>query len=96
MDLELLMRAQSEVEPFLEGPREGEETETSEKGGGAGETKRAHAAVVAADPREGDETETSQRDGGSQRQTVISSEDPRDGDDTVPIRESPLSPPVRV
>lgn len=123
MGFELLMRAQSEVEPVLEGPREGEETETSEKGGGVGETKRAQAThfamgpregeetekvqedpsssvirtdLTALDPREGEETETSQRDGGSQRQPRVVAGDPRDGDDTVPIRESPLGPPVRV
>jgi hypothetical protein len=56
------MRAQSEVEPVLEDPREGEETETSEKGGEAGETKRAQATHLAMGPREGEETEKVQED----------------------------------
>jgi hypothetical protein len=39
-------------------PREGEETEVTERGGeGGGETKRALGATLALGPREGEETE---------------------------------------
>jgi hypothetical protein len=123
MSSELLTRTQSELEPVLDDPRDGDETEVVEKGEEGGETKRTQATISvidprdgdptentpqgpvpsisrndpeAFDPREGDETETSQRDGGPQRQIPVSAEDPRDGDDTVPIRESPLTPPVRI
>lgn len=117
------MRAESDAEPALEDPREGEETETTEKGGGAGEVKRTLMTLRGLDPREGedtekiqetptssafgvdpseldpregDETETSERGGGSKGRIVAAQGDPRDGDETVPIRESPLGPPVRV
>ena len=77
------MRAQSEVEPVLEGPREGEETETSEKGGEVGETKRAQATYFAMGPREGEETEKVQEDpSSSASRTDLTALDPREGDET--------------
>lgn len=83
MGFELLMRAQSEVEPVLEDPREGEETETSEKGDEAGETKREQATHLTMDPREGEETEKVQEDPSS---LVIRADltalGPREGDET--------------
>jgi hypothetical protein len=83
MGFELLMRAQSEVEPVLEDPREGEETETSEKGGEAGETKRAQATHFAMGPREGEETEKVQEDPSSLViRTDLTALDPREGDET--------------
>lgn len=83
MGFELFMRAQSEVEPVLEGPREGEETETSEKGGGVGETKRAQATHFAMGPREGEETEKVQEDPSSLMiRTDLTALDPREGDET--------------
>lgn len=107
---------QSELEFLLSDPRPGDETETVEKGGGGGETKRisaAHFALdprdgdetegtpagpVGGDPREGDETETTERGAGegSKRQIAVRLEDPRPGDETVPLEESPVSPPVQV
>lgn len=83
MGFELLMRAQSEVEPVLEGPREGEETETSEKGGGPVETKRAQAAHFSMGPREGEDTEKVQEDPSSSvTRTDLTALDPREGDET--------------
>jgi len=89
-------RALSALKLLLSGPREGDETEVLEKGGGGGETKRVATPsdAMAFGPREGDETETTERGGGSKRQ--ISALGPRDGDETTPIRESPSEPPVRV
>jgi hypothetical protein len=52
--------------------------------------------LLLSDPREGDETETTERGGGSKRRVSVFQEGPRDGDETTPIRESPLSPTVRV
>lgn len=97
MSGEFDIRAQSVLELLLSGPREGDETEVLEKGGGGGETKRISTPsdAVASGPREGDETETTERGGGSNRQ-IVSAQGPRDGDETTPIRESPLGPPVRV
>ena len=89
------MRAQSDTEPLLADPRDGDETEVTEKGGEGGATKRALMALFAFDPREGDETETSER-GGSTGRIFAAQGDPRPGDETTPIRESPLGPPVRV
>jgi len=96
MSGEFDFRAQYELELVLSDPREGDETEVIEKGGGGGTVKRAPAALFAVDPREGDETETSERGGGSKRHISTTQEGPRDGDETTPIRESPLGPPVRV
>jgi hypothetical protein len=97
---EFVMRAQSEAEPFeplLSGPREGDETEGSEKGGEGRETKRAHVTFFAVDPREGDETDEAERGGGSRQQMIFTAQEgPRPGDGTTPIRESPMGPPVRV
>jgi hypothetical protein len=61
MSRELLMRAQSDVEPVLDDPRDGDETEVVEKGGGGGETKRALVALCALGPREGDDTKKFRR-----------------------------------
>lgn len=112
---------QSELEFLLLDPRPGDETETVEKGGGGGETKRLLSAALfdpdprdgdetektpagpvggarAGDPREGDETETTERGAGegSKRRIAVRLEGPRDGDETVPLEESPVSPPVQV
>jgi hypothetical protein len=44
--------------PLSFDPREGEETEVTERGGGGGgETKRALSATLALDPRDGEDTE---------------------------------------
>lgn len=96
MSGEFDFRAQSEWELLLSGPRDGDETEVVEKGGGNGETKRTASMLIDLGPREGDETETTERGGGAKRQISASQADPRDGDETTPIRESPLGPPVRV
>lgn len=48
----------------LLGPREGEETETGERGGGAGETKRLVGTVMLSGPRDGEETEEVQEGDG--------------------------------
>jgi hypothetical protein len=82
MSFELLMRPESEVEPVLAGPRDGDDTETSEKGGGGGETKRAHATQFARGPREGEETEKVQEDPSSAIRSDVTALDPRDGDET--------------
>lgn len=63
---------------WLSGPREGDETEVIEKGGGSGESKRASAALFAWGPREGDGTEGV--DESPPREAVAL--DPRDGDET--------------
>lgn len=84
--------ALSGLELWLSGPREGDETEVIEKGGGSGESKRASAALFALGPRKGDGTEGVEESPSS----GVVALDPREGDETAPIRESPLGPPVRV
>jgi hypothetical protein len=83
MGFELLTRAQSEVEPFLGDPREGDETEVIEKGDEGGETKRARSTLFASGPRDGEETEKVQEDPSSAaiRSDLIAL-DPRDGEET--------------
>jgi hypothetical protein len=83
MGFELLIRAQSEVEPLLDDPREGDETEVVEKGDEGGETKRVQAMLVLADPRDGDETEKTPAGPPSSLSRIDPrSSDPREGDDT--------------
>lgn len=77
------MRAESDAEPTLDDPREGEETETTEKGGGGGETKRTLTKFRGFDPREGEDTEGIQETPtssafGADPNTL----DPREGDET--------------
>jgi hypothetical protein len=83
MSGELLMRAQSEAEPVLDDPRDGDETEVVEKGGGGGETKRAQTALFASGPRDGDETEkTPAGPLFSLSRIGMGASDPREGDET--------------
>ena len=83
MSGELLMRTQSDAEPTLDDPREGDETEATPKGGGGGETKRALMALCASDPREGDDTEQIQETPTySAVRTDSTALDPREGDET--------------
>lgn len=81
MSGDLLMHAQSDIEPVLDDPRDGDETEVVEKGGGGGETKRALMALCALDPREGDDTEKLQETPTSSALRA-SALDPREGDET--------------
>jgi hypothetical protein len=81
MSSELLMRARSDVEPVLDDPRDGDETEVVEKGGGGGETKRALVALYALGPREGDDTEKIQETPTSSALRADAL-DPREGDET--------------
>lgn len=77
------MRAQSDAEPLLADPRDGDETEVIEKGGGGGETKRALMALRASGPREGDDTEKVQEEPTSSAiRTDSTALDPREGDET--------------
>lgn len=83
MSGELLMRAQSEAEPVLDDPRDGDETEVVEKGGGGGETKWAQTALFTSGPRDGDETEkTPAGPLFSLSRIGMGAFDPREGDDT--------------
>jgi hypothetical protein len=84
MNGELLLRAQSDAEPTLDDPREGDETEATPKGGGGGgETKRALMALFASDPREGDDTEKIQETPTySAIRTDSTALGPREGDET--------------
>lgn len=83
MSGEYLLRAQSEVEPVLDDPRPGDETEVTEKGGGGGETKRALMALCALGPREGEDTEKVQETPTSSAlRTDSTALDPREGDET--------------
>jgi hypothetical protein len=66
------------LELWLSGPREGDETEVIEKGGGSGESKRASAALFSLGPRKGDGTEGVDESPASDAVAL----DPRDGDET--------------
>jgi hypothetical protein len=82
-DGELFMRAQSEAEPILDGPRDGDETEVTEKGGGGGESKRAQTALFTSGPRDGDETEKTPAGPLSSLSRIgLGASDPREGDET--------------
>ena len=81
MSGEFDFRAQCELELVLSGPREGDKTEPSEKGGGGGETKRALVALCALGPREGEDTEKVQESPTSSA-TRTGALDPREGDET--------------
>lgn len=82
-DGELLMRAQSDAEPLLSDPREGDETEVTPKGGGGGETKRTLMALCALGPREGEDVEKIQETPNSLAlRTDSTALDPREGDET--------------
>jgi hypothetical protein len=77
------MRAQSEAEPILDDPRDGDETEVTEKGGGGGETKRAQTAFFTSGPRDGDETEQAPAGPMSLLSQIgVRAFDPREGDET--------------
>lgn len=77
------MRAQSDAEPILDDPRDGDETEVIEKGGGGGETKRALMALVTSGPRDGDETEkTPAGPVSSLSRIALRAFGPREGDET--------------
>jgi hypothetical protein len=80
---ELLLRAQSEIEPVLGDPREGDETEVVEKGDEGGETKRTQTVLSASGPRDGDETETvPESPAESKLRNDAEASDPREGDET--------------
>ena len=82
-DGEHLLRAQSDAEPLLGDPRDGDETEVVEKGGGGGETKRAQTALFTSGPRDGDETENAPAGSGSSLSRIgLRAFDPREGDET--------------
>lgn len=78
------MRAQSDAEPTLDDPREGDETEATPKGGGGGgETKRALMALFTSGPRDGDETEKTPAGPISSLSRIgLRAFDPREGDET--------------
>lgn len=83
MSGELLMRAQSDAEPILDDPRDGDETEVVEKGGGGGETKRARVTLSVLGPREGEDTEKVQETPDSSASRIVPiALDPREGDET--------------
>jgi hypothetical protein len=83
MSGEFDLRAYFHLELLLAGPRDGDDTEVVEKGGGGGQTKRAHAALFASGPRDGDETEkTPAGPVSSLSRSVPKGFDPREGDDT--------------
>ena len=76
------------VEALLaSGPREGEETEVIEKGGG----KRIREGLLGHDPREGEETEVIERGGGKRLREAPLGYGPRDGEETEPLEEGDIS-----
>jgi hypothetical protein len=72
---------------LLGDPRDGEETEHLERGGGK---LNASAFGLAGDPREGEPTEPLEKGGGISGNFVspLSAVGPRDGEDTEPIEEN--------
>ena len=65
------------LELWLSGPREGDETEVIERGGGSGESKRGFSTLSTLGPREGDGTE-----GIREAPPEPVAAGPRDGDET--------------
>lgn len=85
MSRDFLMRAQSEVEPVLDDPREGDETEVVEKGEESAETKRSQAVLLVPEsgPRDGDETENTPAGPVSSMPWIAPAAfGPREGDET--------------
>jgi hypothetical protein len=82
----LLLRALDE--PALEGPREGEQTEPLERGGGKISSNSA-PSLSTSGPREGEQTEPVEKGGGkiSSGVPLLLTGGPRPGEGTEPLEE---------
>lgn len=72
---------------LLDDPRDGEEAEHLERGGG--KVSNAEPGLSAGDPREGEETEHLEKGGGKMGSFVplLAAVGPRDGEKTEPVEE---------
>jgi hypothetical protein len=83
-----LLVLQAPDEPTFEGPREGEQTEPLERGGGK-VSSNSPPCLSTGDPREGEQTEPLEKGGGKASNGVplLLTSGPRPGEGTEPLEE---------